>query len=770
MVAQSLQISGVVKDPHQAVIVGAKVTLTNPESASKLTALTDNQGIYAFHSLKPGTYRLEAQAKGFAKSVRQDIHVATEAITVDFALVVSSVVTQVDVKPRPDGSTEESGGTYVTDQSFGPLGIIPAKEIPFSTDSISQLLIADQQATSLYDIAHNDASVVTAAPANQIEEQISIRGFEIDWATGYHQDGLTLYFSSPVSPEIIERVDLYKGLEGFMYGFVTPGGVVNYITKKPLETPLIQYSQSYESSATATEALDVSERFGPKRQFGIRANLASENGNQPIEHQSVARDLEAISGNWKPNSHTTIWGDFNHAYKRLDGPQLQIYPDEYSTTPVLTMLKAPDLHKNYGEPWFFIEDQSRTEKAGVEWKNDKWNLHLNLGRSYDNSQIEGEFAANLEQDGSLNGTPTLTPHRPTTYNSLEGLATRQFKLWFTEHTISLGDTLSRFYEDYPFAYAYGSNTDSSLNDPTYVPNENLQTPATTRAFDYKIRHDNTFFNDSIRVGKHLRIVGGVARPTFHEFVAITSLFSSTTSGKKWAPQAGIILSLNSAINVYGSYVESYQPGAVIQDSNPKSLYPVTVFQPYISKQHEIGVKARVTHGLEATAAIFRITEPSELQQFTSTGQYYYTQNGMQRNQGLEFSLMGKPRHDVTLNASAMFLDARQSNNLPKGVGLRSAVNNTARLFGEYDIPNTRHLVLIAGLNYTGAMPIISGQLNNPAVTLLDVGARYGWQTYGHKTTARLYMSNAMDKDYWDAGALGNPRTVKLQLQYALTKE
>lgn len=767
MAAQTAQVSGVIKDPHQAVVVGAKVALINAASAEKLTAASDGQGLYRFQSVAPGSYRLEAQAKGFAKNTIQDVKVgASQNVTVDFALTVNPVATRVTVNARPDGSTEESGGTYVTEQSFGPLGVIPAKEIPFSTNSISHLLIEDQQATTLYDMVHNDASVVTAAPANQIEEQISIRGFEIDWAMGYRQDGMSLYFSSPVSPEMIERVDIYKGLEGFMYGFVTPGGVVNYITKKPLETPLIRYTESYENGSTATEALDVSQRFGVKKQFGVRINVATENGGQPIEHQSITRDIEAISANWKPNAHFTLWGDFNHAYKRLNGSQVQIYPDFPST--VTKMLPAPNLHKNYGQPWFFIEDQSRTEKAGVEWKDDKWNLHFNLSRSYDESQKEGEFSANLEPDGTLNGTPILTRQVPVTYNNLDALAVRKIKLWFTEHTISLGETLTRFYDSWPWGNVNGTTIDSSLTNPTYVPNENIQFPVSTRTFDYKKRFDNTFFNDSIAIGRHLRIMGGVSRPTFQQTIFLTGIIThNVETGKKWSPVGGIIYNFNSAITAYASYIEAYQPGSLVGDVGAANYG--ALLQPYMSKQQEIGVKAKITRGLEATAAVFRITEPSSLTVHTSSTVYYVTQNGMQRNQGIEFNIIGKPHKDVTLTASAMFLDARSPSGTPKGVGLRSAVNNTARLFGEYDVPRTHHLVLIGGLNYTGQLPILAGQLNNPAVTLLDVGARYGWQTYGHKTTARLYMTNALDKSYWDAGSLGNPRTVKLSLQYDLTQ-
>jgi len=50
------QILGVVKDPDQAVVSGALVTLTNQQTRAKSTALSDSQGSYKFLSLQPGAY------------------------------------------------------------------------------------------------------------------------------------------------------------------------------------------------------------------------------------------------------------------------------------------------------------------------------------------------------------------------------------------------------------------------------------------------------------------------------------------------------------------------------------------------------------------------------------------------------------------------------------------------------------------------------------------------------------------------------------------
>lgn len=65
VLAQAGQLTGVVKDPHQALVTGAKVTLTNLQLHLVRTAATNEQGAYRFASLPEGAYSLKVDAPGF---------------------------------------------------------------------------------------------------------------------------------------------------------------------------------------------------------------------------------------------------------------------------------------------------------------------------------------------------------------------------------------------------------------------------------------------------------------------------------------------------------------------------------------------------------------------------------------------------------------------------------------------------------------------------------------------------------------------------------
>jgi hypothetical protein len=75
------QITGTVLDPSGKVIPGAQVTATNPAISFKETVKASASGVYVFPALEPGTYEVEATAKGFSKVVYNRIVVSVAQTT-----------------------------------------------------------------------------------------------------------------------------------------------------------------------------------------------------------------------------------------------------------------------------------------------------------------------------------------------------------------------------------------------------------------------------------------------------------------------------------------------------------------------------------------------------------------------------------------------------------------------------------------------------------------------------------------------------------------
>src|SRR5262245_57858819 len=66
-------LTGQVADPTGAIVPNATVTVTNQNTGLKITATTNDDGIYRVVQLQPGTYSIEATQPGFKRAFRSAI-------------------------------------------------------------------------------------------------------------------------------------------------------------------------------------------------------------------------------------------------------------------------------------------------------------------------------------------------------------------------------------------------------------------------------------------------------------------------------------------------------------------------------------------------------------------------------------------------------------------------------------------------------------------------------------------------------------------------
>lgn len=107
-------ISGTVQDSTNAVVPGAKITVTNVSKGLQRTVTSDSDGRYRVTQLEPGEYQIEAVQPGFSKAIRRGIQltVGREAV-VDVTLEVGTVAQTVEVTgeaPLIQTTTSEISG------------------------------------------------------------------------------------------------------------------------------------------------------------------------------------------------------------------------------------------------------------------------------------------------------------------------------------------------------------------------------------------------------------------------------------------------------------------------------------------------------------------------------------------------------------------------------------------------------------------------------------------------------------------------------------
>ena len=108
----SSSVRGIVTDTQGRAVAGANVTLTNAEKNFTRTQTTNDDGLYVFTSVPPGTYRLEVEAPNFKKAAVSDLHAQIDTpLTFDVQLEVGNIAETVSVVAGGDAPINTSDAT-----------------------------------------------------------------------------------------------------------------------------------------------------------------------------------------------------------------------------------------------------------------------------------------------------------------------------------------------------------------------------------------------------------------------------------------------------------------------------------------------------------------------------------------------------------------------------------------------------------------------------------------------------------------------------------
>ncbi|MBN9114143.1 MAG: TonB-dependent receptor plug domain-containing protein, partial [Pandoraea sp.] len=213
--------------------------------------------------------------------------VAAPAIAQSMAATsTDGTTTDADAQATLQATTVTGSALRETPQNLkqpvqsGALGSRSQLDTPFSTTVVSQEQLEQRQPAKLGDVFSTDASVTDGSNAfDAWAGYIYVRGMPIDWQSGFKLDGMPVMTYGVTMPyEQFDRVELLKGLSGFMYGFVAPGGVVNYVTKKPTDERIASVDVGFHSNGIWREHVDLGGRAGPNDMFGARLNYTHEEG------------------------------------------------------------------------------------------------------------------------------------------------------------------------------------------------------------------------------------------------------------------------------------------------------------------------------------------------------------------------------------------------------------------------------------------------------------------------------------------------------------
>ncbi|RYF62804.1 MAG: TonB-dependent siderophore receptor, partial [Comamonadaceae bacterium] len=163
----------------------------------------------------------------------------------------------------------------------GALGQRSALQTPYSTRVVTAEAIEQTAPNKIGDLFFTDASVSdNSASVGAWASYLTVRGLDLDWQNSFRIDGRPfISYVTTLPYEHMEQVELLKGATGFMYGFGSPGGLVNYVTKKPTDTPVRSVGLGVTSKSLWRAHADLGGRLGDEGQLGYRLNVSHDAGD-----------------------------------------------------------------------------------------------------------------------------------------------------------------------------------------------------------------------------------------------------------------------------------------------------------------------------------------------------------------------------------------------------------------------------------------------------------------------------------------------------------
>jgi outer membrane receptor protein involved in Fe transport len=119
------RLTGTVSDPKGALVPGAKVAATQPDTGFRRSVMTDGTGQFQIPDVPIGRYRLEVASPGFGELVMEDLTVTVGAtVAVRAELAVATVSERVEVQGEaPAVEARQAAGVLVSGKALVELPI-----------------------------------------------------------------------------------------------------------------------------------------------------------------------------------------------------------------------------------------------------------------------------------------------------------------------------------------------------------------------------------------------------------------------------------------------------------------------------------------------------------------------------------------------------------------------------------------------------------------------------------------------------------------------
>ncbi|WP_035824096.1 TonB-dependent receptor [Janthinobacterium sp. RA13] len=656
-----------------------------------------------------------------------------------------------------------AGGQVASGGRVGFLGDKNFMETPFNTISYTDKFIEDRQARDITDvISATDPTVFSSGMTGIIGENYSIRGFSSnigDVAFGGLY-GISPYYRT--SPEMFERIEVLKGPSALLNGMPpggSVGGSINLVPKRAGDVPLARVTASYMSDAQFGGHIDLGQRFGEHKQFGIRVNGVYRDGDGAIDHQKKKTRLVSVGLDWRGNG-ARLSADLYHSEDRADGLNRGV-----NLAPGLPVPRPPKAETLLNPSWAFYDTKDKGAMLRGELDvNEQVMAYAAVGASRADYQSTGAYLIQVFNTAGDYRTNLADLGFDVEKQSAEIGLRGKLRTGDIGHQWAVNATYYHHTDkQYGRRNTLAKDWITNIYNPVWGPATRFEAPQISKA---ELRLASVGLVDTLSFAQDtVQLTAGLRRQEVlsDNFNIKTGARTSRYDEGATTPAFALLVKASKTISLYGNYIEGLSQGATAPLTAANSG---EVFAPYKSKQAELGVKVDLGE-FAHTVSLYEIKRPGS---YVDPVSNLFSFGGEQRNRGVDWGFFGSPLRDVRLMGGVAYVDPVLSKTVGgsnQGKQATGVPKLQAKLGVEWDTPAIPGVTLTANATAASKQYInADNSMSVPGRTVFDLGARYATQAAGRPLTVRASVTNVGNRAYWalpqwTSLGLGAPRTFML---------
>jgi len=755
------RISGTVLDQSGAAIVGATVSLHNAASGLLKETVSGADGSYLFEDLPDGSYEIRAVAKGFQLAGRKNIAVSKGSTArINLNLLVGNHRDTVTVVTENEYSVPTATTATKMDT--------PLLETPFAVQVVPASVLEDQQALRLQDITRNVSGVQTNFGYGDLYQAFALRGFETNVTLRNGERVSGGIGRSEVEVADVESVEVLKGPAALLYGRLEPGGMINVVTKRPLETShysLQQQFGSFEMFRTTFDATGPVLRDGSLFYRTVFTYFNSDNFITYAPHGKTAFVAPSLS--WRPTRKLMF--NLNFEWRDADPLIANGIPaigDRPADIPTNLYLGGD------------VGDRANVRRKVVDFNgsyqfDSNWKLHGFVAGAYDDIDFEQFFGGSLDETpgatfGDFTNIPWFDKRRSNGVNTALDL-TGHFRTPGMNHTLLVGndyyyldfqdrgfvngwapvDTMNIFHPVFRRPTAYGIHDQLAATPPDW-------TSVGTTGWN------GLYVQDQIGIGRYFHVLiggrydwahvtaGGITLEYADPGSTLNDVVKTTARENRFSPIVGFIFQPVHGVSLYANYVSSLGTWgtsnviAVDIDGHPLPAQR--------SHSYEGGIKVEAIGGrLTSTLAIFDLTKTNiATRDLSSADPTALRAIGEAHSSGVELDVSGELTKRLSLIGTYAYTNAdfSKDNSGLQGLRIANVPRNSGSLWLRADVLRQR-LAVGSGVFLRGPR---QGDNENtftlPGYATVDAYLAYTIRRERHTITPQVNFSNLLDKRYF----------------------